>query len=383
MAVEYPPLRLDLFLQVMLKNRSDYVKILRQSLALTLFQNADMETKLKDAQTMIERQGIEIADSRKKQDNNLNLWQGHVIDRLTFRVHPSDQIMDFSRMPLIRDLSKRPSSQVKLVRSDEDNVHIIVQSQIPPAGEESKFALKHLQTAVLLSACSHPCFLRFVGWSFPSAGIPGQIGLEYAERGSLCNLLNERRLFRDETLIAIITCAIVIGMNYLHCRGIMHRNLRPETVFLDSIGDPKIGGLHKACRWSDEVTLSRGISSPLYMAPEMYASNTGDENDENYTETVDVYSFGLILYEMITGKPVYPPDTPLTTLASLASGTDRPKLPPTLNRGVRTIIRQCWSADPEARSSFDVIWRQLANLDFKITSNVDSACVLDYIRKTS
>jgi serine/threonine-protein kinase len=296
--------------------------------------------------------------------------------------------MNFNEMEVIRDLTTGKSGEVRLLRDRRNGNTFVVRLQTRPGGNESKFASKFMETVLVLSSCSHPCLLGFVGWSFPRESHPGQIGCEYAEGGSLRSHLTGGKLV-DDTLIAIITCGLVRGMKYLHSRGIVHRNLCPDTIFIDSSLHPKIGGLEALSLWSSEFALDQRIESSYYTAPELYRWAVGSDQDQDpdqcqdkeYAQLADVYSFGLILYEMIIGRPVFGSNIGHEQLILMASGTDRPELPRTLNCGVRRMIRQCWSADVELRNSFDVIWRQLENLNFQITPRVDCERVCNYIRE--
>jgi hypothetical protein len=289
---------------------------------------------------------------------------------------PSECLRDFSQLKVIRVLKNSPSSVVKLVRDGDMKCEIVVRWQMPPIGEESLFASKFVDQTSLLVKCSHPCLLKFFGWSFPTESSPGQIGMEYAPNGSLRDLFCRQQEI-DDTKVAIIICGIVQGMKYLNEQGIIHRDLRPENIFLDCFGSPKIGGFEKARLSSVDLTLTSGDNCSLYLAPELYKT----ENVEELTPAVDVYSFGLILYELIVGQPVFPRDTPLGKLHSLAAGTSRPKLPPEMSSGVKQIIQQSWSADPIIRNSFEIIWRQLEVLNFKITPKVEVESVMNYIQQ--
>jgi serine/threonine protein kinase len=110
---------------------------------------------------------------------------------------------------------------------------------------------------------------------------------------------------------------------------------------MDYSGSPQIGGFEKARHLSVDLTLTVDHNCSVYCAPELYVV----EKVEELTPAVDVYSFGLILYELIVGRPVFPRDTPLGKLHLLAAGTSRPKFPPEMSSGLKQIIHQSWSAD--------------------------------------
>jgi hypothetical protein len=324
-----------------------------------------------------------FGDAEIDDDMSLDDFEPTTEDYLTIKLInatppllPSDHLRDFNRMPVVRILKNSPSSVVKLVRDNDMNCEIVVRWQVPPIGEESSFALKLVEQISWLTRCSHPCLLKFFGWSFPTESSPGKFGMEYARGGNLRDF-QFRKDNVDETVIAIIVCGIVQGMKYLHQQNIIHRDLRPENIFLDCSGFPKIGGFEKARLLSVDLTLTSDNNSSLYLAPELY----GTENIDELAPSVDVYSFGMILYELIVGQPVFPLHTPLGKLHSLAAGTERPELPPEMCFALKQIIQQSWSANPVIRNSFDLIWRQLEVVNFAITPGVDVERVMTYIQQ--
>jgi serine/threonine protein kinase len=285
----------------------------------------------------------------------------------------SDRLMDFTGMTVVAPLGR--SGRVKLLRDEASGENVVVRWFSEDSDDEI------LREVRLMVSCRHRCILRLIGWSMSMPRSPGQLGVEYAELGSLRDVLNGRRSGNvldclTNTGISIIVCGLVEVMIFLHSHGIVHRNLSPEHIFLDSSGRPKLGGFGFFCDFSVDLLQTLNLGSSLYRAPELYCQLNGGSDE--YTPAVDVYSFGVILYELVVGETVFPSDTPLGKLESLVRQGVRPILPSTLSVDIRRIISRCWTVEPSARDSFDTIWTQLEKMDFKIKPNADVALVRAY-----
>ncbi|KAG8661580.1 hypothetical protein MANES_01G018400v8 [Manihot esculenta] len=154
-----------------------------------------------------------------------------------------------------------------------------------------------------------------------------------------------------------------MGMNCLHeCKPdpIIHCDLKPKNILLDSGGLLKVSGfgLIKLSKIStDKAKVAPGTPiepSNIYGAPEIY-------KDEIFDRTVDAYSFGIILYEMIEGVLPYHSKSPEEAVKLMCLEKQRPPLktksrsyPPDLKQ----LIVECWHPEPVARPTFsDIIVR--------------------------
>jgi serine/threonine-protein kinase len=167
-----------------------------------------------------------------------------------------------------------------------------------------------------------------------------------------------------------------MAMKFIHAQGVLHRDLKPANILLDDRAFPLVADL-TSCRFCDTaLTLTQGIGTPLYMAPEMYAQ--GD-----YTTAIDVYSFALILYELLVRRPVFPTKIGPYALMRQVMGGVRPALPADMNPTVSRIIRRGWSVIPEKRPPFEQIFDLLRGMDFRIETQVVSARVSEFVRCVS
>ena len=126
---------------------------------------------------------------------------------------------------------------------------------------------------------------------------------------------------------------------------------------------------------SMKMTVTGQIGSPLYMAPEIIES-------ANYGPGVDIYSFSMIAYEIMTGKEPYyeiiDSLTPFKFWNKVVSGT-RPKLTNDISNKMKKLLKRCWSSDAKERPSADEIFHLLST-DFSYSmEDVDEDEINDYL----
>ncbi|XP_027769520.1 integrin-linked protein kinase 1-like isoform X1 [Solanum pennellii] len=198
---------------------------------------------------------------------------------------------------------------------------------------ESINAFKHELT--LLEKVRHPNVVQFVG--AVTQNIPMMIVSEYQPRGDLGSYLQKKgRISPSKALKYALDVAR--GMNYLHeCKPdpIIHCNLNPKNILLDDGDHLKVAGfglikLSKISPDKAKLVQPEGFyrSSP-YVAPEIY-------KDEIFGRNADIYSFGILLYEMLEGTPPFNTKSPEETARLMCLEGQRPvfksksKYPPEL-----------------------------------------------------
>lgn len=217
-------------------------------------------------------------------------------------------------------------------------------------------AFKHELT--LLEKVRHPNVVQFVG--AVTQNIPMMIVSEYHAKGDLGSYLQKKgRLSLPKALRFALD--IARGMNYLQgCKPdpIIHCDLKPKNILLDSGGQLKVAGfgLRKLSKLSsNKAKLLQSDAqidhSSLYLAPEVY-------RDEIFDRSVDVYSFGLILYEMVEGvQPFHPRCAEEVTKLMCLEGKRPPfktkskHYPPDL----KELIEECWDPETVIRPTFSEI----------------------------
>nr|XP_043609940.1 integrin-linked protein kinase 1-like isoform X2 [Erigeron canadensis] len=230
---------------------------------------------------------------------------------------------------------------------------------------ESINAFKHELT--LLEKVRHPNVVQFVG--AVTQNVPMMIVSEYHPRGDLSSYLQKKgRLSPSKALRFALD--IARGINYLHeCKPdpIIHCDLRPKNILLDSGGQLKVAGfgLIRLSKISpNKARLARPVTidqTNLYIAPEIF-------KDELFDRGVDAYSFGLILYEMMEGIQPFHPKVPEEAVKLMCVDVKRPSFkikskyyPPDL----KELIEECWCPDLSIRPCFSEI---IVRLD-KIVGN--------------
>eukprot|EP01114_Cavostelium_apophysatum_P013008 TRINITY_DN3062_c0_g1_i1.p1 TRINITY_DN3062_c0_g1~~TRINITY_DN3062_c0_g1_i1.p1 ORF type:complete len:754 (+),score=209.48 TRINITY_DN3062_c0_g1_i1:33-2294(+) len=150
-----------------------------------------------------------------------------------------------------------------------------------------------------------------------------------------------------------IATDIAKGMAFLHSKGIIHRDLKSLNVMIDN-GSAKIIDFGASRAVDTDNTMTSTIGTVSWMAPEVF---TG----EKYTEKADVYSFGIVLWELATRK------IPFNELSSyqipvLVAKGERPTIPKECNAELAKLIKASWHQKPKQRPAFHELHVELAKL---------------------
>jgi serine/threonine protein kinase len=176
--------------------------------------------------------------------------------------------------------------------------------------------------------------------------------------------------------VKVIT-GIVLAMRYIHSRGVIHRNLTPDNILLDWDWNVRISNFGRSISSftnSPERTSTVPSGDYHYVAPECYENIVGIEND--------VFSFGVILYEVIVGKPFFSRDmTSQQIMGAMVLRYYRPNIPNSILPETAELIRDCWAIDYSERPSFNDILDRLKEMRFKLLAKVNSSKLIAFVKE--
>lgn len=172
------------------------------------------------------------------------------------------------------------------------------------------------------------------------------IVMEYLPGGTLKQLLKNGALPWQEATRLLLPVAR--ALDFAHRQGIVHRDIKPSNILITAAGDPMLTdfGIAKILESEDAQTLTGtgiGVGTPEYMAPEQWTGQAVQQSD--------IYSLGVVLYELVTGRKPFTADTPAAILLKQANDPlPRPKkFKPDLPDGVEKIIIKALAKKPEDR----------------------------------
>ncbi|CAL5190584.1 unnamed protein product [Lathyrus oleraceus] len=216
----------------------------------------------------------------------------------------------------------------------------------------------------LLQKARHPNVVQFLGAVTQST--PMMIVTEYLPQGDLRAYLKRKGGLKSSTVVKF-ALDIARGMNYLHEHKpdpIIHRDLEPSNILRDDSGHLKVAdfGVSKSLKITKTVKEDKPVTcqdtSWRYVAPEVY-------RNEEYDTKVDVFSFALILQEMIEGCPPFY-RKPENEVPKAYVDSERPPFrasPKRYANGLKELIEECWDEEPYRRPTFNKIIERLDNIN--------------------
>ena len=212
-------------------------------------------------------------------------------------------------------------------------------------GHDLKMFLREVQTLV---SCQNQFILPLLGFTDTQ---PFTIITEYMSHGNLQKVLQSRKFVLSRTQLTLIAFGVADGMRVLHQNNIIHRDLKSENVLLDDRFLPRICdfGVARFKAKPDEV-VTKTIGTLNWMAPEVFVS-------PSYTEKVDVYSYGLLLWSLLTKESPWSTLDRSKIMEYVVRENRRPPIPLDTPRALKSLIERCWHENPHERPSFSEICR--------------------------
>lgn len=194
----------------------------------------------------------------------------------------------------------------------------------------------------------HPNILRLIGYTETP---PYLIVTPFIQKGSLFHLMKNSPESLTPTIRSSIAFEIAKGLEYLHSHHLIHRDLKSLNILMENNFSPKICDFGLV-RTPKDSPMTGMIGTIQWMAPEVLLSSP------SYDSTIDIYSFGILLWELLTLKNPYGEMKPSQIANEVTEKGLRPTVPPSTPLQLSKLIQNCW-ATSEDRPSIKYIVHQL------------------------
>ncbi|KAK8551739.1 hypothetical protein V6N12_040363 [Hibiscus sabdariffa] len=231
--------------------------------------------------------------------------------------------------------------------------------------------IRHKNVVQFIGACTSPPTLCIV--------------TEFMSGGNIYDLLHKQKSGFKLPFLLKVAIDVSKGMSYLHQNSIMHRDLKAANLLMDENGVVKVADFGVARVQAQPGVMTAETGTYRWMAPETMTalminiiclSSFNQLSDilsalgpwkviehKPYDHKADVFSFGVVLWELLTGKLPYENLTPLQAAVGVVQKGLRPVIPKHTHPNLVELLERCWQQDPSLRPEFSEISNILEDLD--------------------
>src|SRR5947207_50453 len=248
-----------------------------------------------------------------------------------------------NRYRIEQEIARGGMAEVYLARDESLNRQVALKALFPEFAREPSFVERFRREAQAAANLNHPNIVGIYDWGQEDGTY--FIVMEYVEGRSLRDLIRSEGLI-DPGRAADITAEIASALAFAHRSGVVHRDVKPGNVLITPQGNVKVTdfGIARAGA-SDGLTQTGSVmGTATYFSPEQAQGLPVDGRS-------DVYSLGIVLYEMVTGVVPFTGDSPVAVAYKhvreepLAPSQRNPEVPPDLEK----IILAALAKDPDHR----------------------------------
>ncbi|KAL1543711.1 non-specific serine/threonine protein kinase [Salvia divinorum] len=219
------------------------------------------------------------------------------------------------------------------------------------------------QEIAILRQVQHDNVVRFIGACTKLPHL--YIVTEYMPGGSLYEYLHKNHPAIKLPQLLKFAIDICKGMEYLHQKNVIHRDLKAANLLMDTSNVVKVADFGVARFQNNGGVMTAETGTYRWMAPEVI-------NHQPYDQKADVFSFAIVLWELVTAKVPYDNMTPLQAALGVRQGL-RPELPINEHPKILSLMQRCWEAIPSKRPSFSEIRIEMESLQQEVNDARDAA----------
>nr|XP_045010710.1 serine/threonine-protein kinase Nek3 [Jaculus jaculus]XP_045010711.1 serine/threonine-protein kinase Nek3 [Jaculus jaculus] len=242
---------------------------------------------------------------------------------------------------VLRVIGEGSFGRALLVRQESSNrVFAMKEIRLPKSFSDTQNSRKE---AVLLAKMKHPNIVAFKE-SFEAEGHL-YIVMEYCDGGDLMQKIKQQKgkLFPEDMILNWFT-QMCLGVNHIHKKRVLHRDIKSKNVFLTSSGTLKLGDFGSARLLSNPMAFAcTYVGTPYYVPPEIWENLP-------YNNKSDIWSLGCILYELCTLKHPFQANSWKNLILKICQGTVRP-LPSHYSYELHFLVKQMFKRSPSQRPS--------------------------------
>ncbi|KAK4752680.1 hypothetical protein SAY87_021478 [Trapa incisa] len=199
------------------------------------------------------------------------------------------------------------------------------------------------QEVFIMRKIRHRNIVQFIGASTRPPRLC--IVTEYMPGGSVFDFLRKQKDALKLSTVLKFAIDVSKGMNFLHQNNIIHRDLKAANLLIDENNVVKISDFGIAKIQTGPGVMTAETGTYRWMAPEVI-------EHKPYNHKADVFSFGIVLWEILTRKLPYEELTPLQAAISVIHKGLRPTIPTYTHPGLEKLLIRCWQRDPSLRPEF-------------------------------
>jgi len=252
--------------------------------------------------------------------------------------------MNVGRYEVVSELGRGGMAVAYLARDPFMKRDVVIKIMMGNLNADPEFRNRFEREAQVIAGLEHPCIVPV--YDFGYHGQEPFIVMRFMTGGSVEGLIKAKTTL-DMPDIAPIMERMGAALDAIHQRGIVHRDLKPANILVDSAGDTFLAdfGLVKIMGSSGNLSGRFMLGTPAYMAPEQVYGQG------EITHKADIYALGVMLYEMLTGRPPYW-DTEIPRLLMKHVTEPIPRLSearPDQSPELEAVIMKAMAKDPNAR----------------------------------